>query len=410
MLSLSARILLADSNPVRQCLARRCTSSAKPVINQNEKETQKEWQITSFSKEMESLKLMNLNHHEERRVSKPNDVLIKVKAASINPIDLKIAEGYGDRIFAVMRNIARLTGSDKVTYDKFPMTLGRDFSGVVVAKGSSANNITIGDEVMGFVPLSSTRGSHASHVITESSFLIKKGSSLSHTQAACLPYAGVTAISAVTIAGLFKDQCFDKRVLVLGGTGGVGSLMIQILKAYGAHVVAACSPNGKDWLFDKTDVDEVVSYHNDYNELGNFTGFFDVVINCAPMSVGSTIHPIVLMSLKRKKPGKTWCGGTYVTLTTPLLDNVDSYGIPFGLIRSGIQITKDNVKGCTQHGISCRWAFFTPSGQILKLLDDLVLKGKVKPIIDSTFNFTDVPTSYGHFRKGHARGKIVLNM
>lgn len=400
------------------CSGRRSSVSIKRHLTQHQVDQlplqqQREWRLTSYS--MESLEVVTLKDHELRRVSSPNDVLIEVKAASINPIDLAVARGYGNRVFSVLRSLKTLTGTERITYDKFPMTLGRDFSGVVISRGSNVNNVKEGDEVMGFVPLSSTKGSHSSHVVTDKDCLVLKPQGLSLEEAASLPYAAVTAVSAATIsAGIFNQSSggnSEKNVLVLGSTGGVGSLLIQILKAFGVeNVTAVCSPNAKEWTAEKIpDVDHVVSYANEYRELTSLNESFDVVFNCAPMSAGHLIHPKVLQVMKKKNK-KELCGSKFVTLTTPLLSDIDSLGLPFGALKSLSELTRSNVEYCLRHGISVRWAFFTPSGQLLKQVADLASTGRLKAIIDQVFPFDATPDAYKHVESGHARGKTVIRM
>ena len=381
-------------------------------VDQSPSQQQREWRLTNYS--MESLEVVTLKDHELRRVSSPNDVLIEVKAASINPIDLAVARGYGNRVFSVLRSLKTLTGTERITYDKFPMTLGRDFSGVVVSRGSNVNNVREGDEVMGFTPLSSTKGSHSSHVVTDKDCLVLKPQGLSYEEAASLPYAAVTAISAATIsAGIFNQSPgnSEKNVLVLGSTGGVGSLLVQILKAFGVEsVTAVCSPNAKEWTEEKIpDVDHIVSYANEYRELMSLNQSFDVVFNCAPMSAGHLIHPKVLQVMK-KKGKKELCGSKFVTLTTPVLSNIDSLGLPFGALKSLSELTRSNIEYCLKHGISIRWAFFTPSGQLLKQVSDLASTARLKAIIDQVFPFDATPDAYKHVESGHARGKTIIRM
>lgn len=122
------------------------------------------WQISSYSPHFESLAFFESNVIPP--VSGPNDLLIKVNAASINPIDVAMSSGYGRNILRVMRLAQELNEPAKITYDKFPMTLGRDFSGTVVRKGSSVSNYKVGDHVWGVIP-PGTSGSHANYVVAK---------------------------------------------------------------------------------------------------------------------------------------------------------------------------------------------------------------------------------------------------
>lgn len=125
--------------------------------------TYKRWQIDTFSPNLESLKLTECS--DPPVVDSAFKILVEVKAASINPIDILISQGYGDSLFRVARLRMNSVSRDKVTYDKFPMVLGRDFSGTVVAKGGGVSRFKIGDEVWGVIPPFINTGSHASLVV-----------------------------------------------------------------------------------------------------------------------------------------------------------------------------------------------------------------------------------------------------
>lgn len=125
--------------------------------------TYRRWQIESFSSNLESLKLVE--SHEQPIVDSAHKVLVEVKGASINPIDVMIAQGYGHSLFRFARVSIDLISADKITYDKFPMTLGRDFSGVVVNKGAAVDKFKIGDNVWGVIPPYISIGSHANLVV-----------------------------------------------------------------------------------------------------------------------------------------------------------------------------------------------------------------------------------------------------
>ena len=125
--------------------------------------TFKRWQIESFSPSFETLKLEESN--EPPIIDSAHKVLVEVKAASINPIDVLISQGYGHSLFRLVRVLNDTVSPDKLTYDKFPMTLGRDFSGVIVNKGAAVNKFKIGDSVWGVIPPYLNTGSHASLVL-----------------------------------------------------------------------------------------------------------------------------------------------------------------------------------------------------------------------------------------------------
>lgn len=126
----------------------------------------KRWEISRYSSNFESLAMRESNVIPP--VNGPHELLIKVHAASINPLDIAVSTGYGQNVLRLMRLADNVTAPQKLTYDKFPMTLGRDFAGTVVRKGSQVSHYQVGDCVWGVVPPHST-GSHANYVVAKES-------------------------------------------------------------------------------------------------------------------------------------------------------------------------------------------------------------------------------------------------
>ena len=160
-------------------------------------------------------------------ITTTNDVLIKVEASSVNPLDVMMAKGYGRTILSGLRNnMCDIAKNDKII-------LGRDFSGIVVDAGMN-NDFQIGDEVYG-ATYPSSQGCHAEYVIASSISISQKPKNLSHIQASSIPYAGLTAWSALAISGGlnldWKTNHFQQKILVIGASGGVGTFAVQLLKA-----------------------------------------------------------------------------------------------------------------------------------------------------------------------------------
>jgi NADPH:quinone reductase-like Zn-dependent oxidoreductase len=162
----------------------------------------------------------------------PDEVLIEVRAASVNAFDWKAAEGRF---------------RDSFDY-QFPVTIGRDYAGVVVAVGGVVTRVAPGDEVFGyFTGQSLHRGSYATHVwAAQAECFVPRPPGLPADVAACLPLAGVVALRCVRAVAPGPG----KRVLVLGAPGGVGTLAVQLLAAKGAHVIASGLPEDADYLRD----------------------------------------------------------------------------------------------------------------------------------------------------------------
>ncbi|XP_030200521.1 reticulon-4-interacting protein 1 homolog, mitochondrial isoform X3 [Gadus morhua] len=270
-----------------------------------------------------------------------SEVLIKVEAASLNPLDISMRGGYGATLLKLRRDPMSVMQNDT----EFPLILGRDVSGVVVECGSQVTHFAPGDEV--------------SH----------KPKSLSHTEAASVPYVATTALSAlVNAAGLCSDNCSDKRVLITGGSGGVGTFSIQLLKAWGAHVTVTCAGNAEG-LVRGLGADEVVDYTaGDVAAQLEATEKYDVVLD----NVGGVDTERWALGLLRP-----WSGAKYVTLVSPLLHSTDAAGLVEGLGRSGCSLHSKALQNLLSRGVFYRWGFYAPDGPALDEVSALVDAGKV---------------------------------
>ena len=160
---------------------------------------------------------------------KPDEVLINIKASSVNPIEYKMREGYGSKLFTKKRGF------------EFPVILGNDVCGVIEAVGSKVTEFKPGDEVYA-APEVTGQGSYCEYRAVKAKCCVEKPRNLSFVEAATLPYVALTTWSAlVTRAKLGPRNSRGKKVLVHGGSGGIGSFAIQLLKAWGAEVATTCS-------------------------------------------------------------------------------------------------------------------------------------------------------------------------
>lgn len=383
------------------CLVLKCrmASSSTQVAPQESTVRLKKWQITGFSNDLSTLKLsedLPLPY-----VNGPNEVLIDVKAASVNPIDVAMARGYGHNLLRIARVTQDMCGPEKLTYDKFPMTLGRDFSGVIIRKGAGVTKFKVGDEVWGVIPPQSTEGSHANYVVAKDSHISLKPQKMSHVDAASIPYAGLTAHSALTcFGGMNESNSFNKKVVVLGGTGGVGLMAIQILKAWGAYVTTTCSGDAREWIMSQTSVDHVIDYRT--KELQeSHQNSYDLVLNAA--SANRAVFDDALKCLKK------WKNSKYLTVTSPLLKNYDLNGYLWGTVKTATDVSCDTIKGLKE-GTQIRWAYFLPNGQGLHQMKIMVDEGRLHPVVEKVVDFQDAPDAYRKVDMGHARGKTVIQL
>ncbi len=321
-------------------------------------------------------------------IKKENQILVQVKAASINPIDFRMRSGYGAAIFTQGRKWSS-------SIPEFPLTLGKDFSGVVVKTGKQVHQVKSGDEVWGISHLK--QGTHAQYVLVDSNEFCSKPQTLSHVEAASIPYVAMTVWSALcTGAGLSQENAQGKQVLIHAGAGGVGSFAIQLLKSWGAEVTTTCSPDSMQLVTDlgaKHAVDyKTKTVKRELRQLGKF----DVILD----SVGGQTEDYSVGLLKNSKDAR------YVSLRSPLMVETDSMGLLRGGVSAGMKMFQKSVK----LGNKFRWAFASPNKDALEYVQGSVDKGAIKPIVEKVFPFRDLPQAMAHVEAGRARGKTVVDM
>ncbi|XP_039993242.1 reticulon-4-interacting protein 1 homolog, mitochondrial isoform X2 [Xiphias gladius] len=328
-------------------------------------------------------------------ISYPNEVIVKVFAAGLNPLDISMRGGYGAATLSMKRDPLNI----KQSGSEFPLILGRDVSGVIMECGLDVKYFSERDEVWAAIP-PWKQGSLAEFVVISANEVSHKPKSLSHVEAAALPYVATTAWSAlVNTGGLSKDNCAKKRILILGGSGGVGTFAIQMLKAWGAHVTVTCSHNAKQ-LVKGVGADHVVDYTaGPVEEPLSALEKFDLILDNVG---GETEH----WALNLLKP---WSGAKYVTLVTPFLQNTDRLGIADGMMQTAATMATKALKHLVK-GVHYRWGFFAPSGPALDEIREMVDAGQIRAVLEETFNFSQVPQAFEKVEKGHARGKIVVKI
>ncbi|XP_047201974.1 reticulon-4-interacting protein 1 homolog, mitochondrial [Girardinichthys multiradiatus] len=325
----------------------------------------------------------------------PNEVIVKVFAAGLNPLDVSMRGGYGSATLALKRDPLNITQSGS----EFPLILGRDVSGVVMECGLDVKYFRERDEVWAAIP-PWKQGSLAEFVVLNANEISHKPKSMGHSQAASIPYVATTAWSAlVNTGGLSKDNCANKRVLILGGSGGVGTFAIQFLKAWGAHVTVTCSHNAEQFVRG-LGADHVVDYTaGPVEEPLSLLEKFDLVLD----NIAGDTERWALGLLK------PWTGAKYVTLVTPFLLNTDRLGIADGMLQTAATVATKMIKHLVK-GVHYRWGFFAPSGPALDEIREMVDAGQIRAVVEETFSFSQVPQAFEKVEKGHARGKTVVEI
>ncbi len=280
---------------------------------------------------------------------KANEVLIKVHAAGVNPIDWKFRSGK--------------IGSGGM---KFPITPGYDASGVVESVGGDVKDIKAGDEVYSFVGLTRS-GTYAEYTIARAADVAKKPKSIDHAHAAGVPLAALTAWQA-----LFDKAKLEagQTVLIHAGAGGVGHFALQFAKAKGARVIATASAGNQAFL-KELGADQTIDYKSQKFE--EIVKDVDVVLD----AVGGETLERSYGVLKR--------GGTLVSIA----------GAP-----DAAKMKAGEIKGMR--------VLVAPNAKQLAEIADLIDAGKVKPHVGATFKLKDAALAHELSETGHARGKTVL--
>ncbi|XP_011311536.1 reticulon-4-interacting protein 1, mitochondrial [Fopius arisanus] len=367
---------------------------SKPATRMKENpERMQSWQIHTYG-DTKELKLASVRMPV---ISRPTDVLVQVQAASVNPIDVDMLHGYGAKVLNLLRKAKNLK-----TDIEFPLTMGRDFSGVVVGKGHGIRDesLKLGDEVWGVVPVE-LQGCHATHVVVSHDLVRLRPKMLSYIEAASIPYAGLTAWSALWITGglCYKTSLptiLNKRILILGGSGGVGTLAIQLAKAWHMQVITTCNSDAVNVL-ENLGADVVIDYKaEDSDDLIKNEGPYEIILDCANQGP----------ELVRQKGFEC---GTYITLNSPLLRNVDELGYVGGAFKNLADLLKYNIP-LKENKSFVKWGFFAPCSAGMKTLQELVEDGKITPVVKKVYPFEELPRAYERATQGHLRGKLVIDL
>lgn len=333
-----------------------------------------------------------------------NDLLIRVYASSINPLDIAMSRGYG-RVALTLANIIADTGIDRLTYDRLPLTLGRDFVGEVVDFGSNVNKFKHGAVVWGTVPPYYGGGSHGDYVVTNQSCVWFSPKNISPIEATSIPYVGTTAWSALTtFACLNPRDYLRKRVLVLGAGGGVGSIAIQLLSNWEADITVTCSKTLIPWLQSLSEIKEAIDYEYFSDYLTQQMKRFDLILDASSPQASFENYKLLRNYLKQSLfPVR------YLTLTSPLLRNMDQNGLVGGTIKTVADVAADTVDGIS-HGLAVHWAYYLPKQQsILNALTTMVENGTMKPINAKSFNFDHIVEAYQWLDETRSvNGKAVI--
>ena len=307
---------------------------------------------------------------------KEDEVLIEMKAASLNPIDWKIMNGKTRLILPY----------------KFPLILGNDGSGVIVEVGKNCTRLKKGDEVF-FRPSKTKIGTLAQFISVNESEVSLKPRNLNFVEAAALPLVGLTCFQSLFKIGKINS---NTKVFINGGSGGVGTFAIQFAKAYGAYVATTCSSKNSS-LVRKMGADLVIDYtkENFWNKLKNY----DVAFDC----VGGKSLDFCFQVLKEK--GKVISIATIPSRTS--LKNFHLSKMKLFLI----DLLNLKYKHLSKkYNVEYHYHFMNSSAEQLQVIKNLVESGKIHPVIDKVYALTQSKSAFTYLQTGRARGKIIITI
>lgn len=305
-----------------------------------------------------------------------HDVLIEVHAASVNVLDSKIRSGEFKLILPY----------------SFPLVLGNDCAGVVIEVGAAVKGFKPGDAVYARVP-DQRIGTFAERIAVEQNAVALKPANLNMEQAAGIPLVALTAWQAlVDIARLQKGQ----KVLIHAGSGGVGTIAIQLAKHLGAVVATTTSTANVEWV-KALGADVVIDYKQQHfeQELRDY----DVVLN----SLGTDV---LENSLKVLKPD-----GQLISISgPPTAEFAKAQGLTWPLRQVMRLLSLSIRRKARKRDVRYSFLFMRASGTQLQEITTLIEAGEIRPVLDRTFAFESAGQALSYVEQGRAKGKVIVQI
>jgi NADPH:quinone reductase-like Zn-dependent oxidoreductase len=283
---------------------------------------------------------------------KDDEVLVRVIAAAVNPVDAYARQGM----------------LSKRGLDKRPAIIGYDIAGVVEKTGAQVTKFKAGDAVYAYLSIM-RGGGYAQFAIAKEGEMSLKPNNIDFEKAAAVPLAATTAWQALIDTAKINQ---GQTVLIHGGSGGVGSFAVQIAKARGAKVIATASSGNQD-LLKQLGVDQPIDYTT--TKFQDVVKDVDVVLNCV---------------------------------------RADTLPASYGVVKKGgviVSITGDpDPAECDKRGIRCSGLMAHPDANVLQELTRLIEANKITPIVSQTFPLAEASKAHQQIETRHTRGKIVLRV
>ncbi|MEU1471543.1 NADP-dependent oxidoreductase [Streptomyces sp. NPDC005761] len=307
----------------------------------------------------------------------PDDVLVRIHAASVNPLDLRLRDG-AFKAFLPYR---------------LPLVLGNDFAGVVVRTGPAVTRFAVGDEVYAR-PDRNRIGTFAELIAVHEKDVALKPAGLSMEEAASLPLVALTAWQALVERAQVRP---GQKVLIHGGAGGLGTIAVQLAKHLGAHVATTAS-TAKTGLVKELGADVVVDYKR--QDFQTVLSDYDVVLD----TLGDET---LKKSLRVLKPG-----GKVVSVAGPpdaAFARELGLNAALRLVMSALSFR--TRRRAARRDVTYSFLFMRADGDQLGEITQLVEAGTIRPVVDRVFPFDQTPEALEYVEKGRAKaGKVVVTM
>ena len=331
----------------------------------------KAYTINKYSKN-DQLQLVEL----PQPIVSENDVLVQIHATSINPLDLKLKGGEFKLLLPY----------------KFPLVLGHDLAGTVTRVGSKVSRFKVGDDVFAR-PADFRIGTFAEYIAIDEKDVALKPKNISMEQAASVPLVGLTVWQALVEKAKLKN---GQKVFIQAGSGGVGTIAIQLAKHLGATVATTASANNIE-LVKSLGADVVIDYKSE--DFENILQDYDVVLN-------SQDAKTLEKSLRILKSG-----GKVISISGPPdVAFAKSMGLSW-LMKTIISFLSKKVqKQARKLNVNYSFLFMQSNGKQLSEISALINAGVIRPVVDNVFAFEQINEAMSYVSSGRAKGKVVIKV
>ncbi|HVX25669.1 MAG TPA: NADP-dependent oxidoreductase [Parafilimonas sp.] len=327
--------------------------------------------INRYSKETD-LHLVDL----PQPVLQENEVLVEIHAAGVNQLDSKISTGEFKLLLPY----------------KFPLILGHDVAGIITQVGSKVNRFKVGDEVFAR-PADFKIGAFAEYIAINENDVALKPKNITMEQAASFPLVALTVWQAFIEKAKLKK---GEKVFIQAGSGGVGTIAIQLAKHFGATVASTTSAGNFD-LVKSLGADIIIDYKT--QDFESILKDYDLVLN-------SQDEKILEKSLNILKPG-----GKVVSISGPPdVAFAKEIGLPWFMKTVFFFLSRKVKKQAKKRNIHYSFLFMRANGKQLSEISSLIEAGVIRPVIDKIFPFEQTNEAMSYVASGRAKGKVIVKV